>query len=338
MRLLFFLVVAAAFLNTACTRDTEPKKSDPQADQKQALMEAVENDITPPAEAETTPVYKPTKKDTFTLQAQNKMKPVYKHCVKSLKKVPNPLKTKEIKAICADVKQELSCYSEKGQPIFHYDRPGVSKKGKRILTISLIHGDEHASGTVGARWMSRLQGIDPRNSWRVIPVVNPDGWDLKTRMNARGVDINRNFPSKDWDKLALSWWTKKKKSDPRRYPGPHAASETETNCLIKQIENFKPDFIIAIHTPLGLLDFDGPAVKAPKSIPYRWHRLGNFPGSLGRYMWKDHNVPVLTIELKGSRGISKLERFDNLQDISGTVAMRASKILDSKKKQIKKTN
>jgi hypothetical protein len=94
---------------------------------------------------------------------------------------------------------------------------------------------------------------------------------------------------------------------------------------------FKPDFVISIHTPLGVLDFDGPHVKSPGFKPLPWVGLGNYPGSLGRYLWMDRKVPVLTIELKGNKGIQKLEDFDRLQDISGTIAIQAAKLLQKAK-------
>jgi murein peptide amidase A len=178
--------------------------------------------------------------------------------------------------------------------------------------------------------MARLKSIEPRNTWRVLPIVSPDGLKARTRYNANKVDLNRNFPSKDWDEQALKYWEKSTKKDPRRYPGPTAASESETKCLVQHIEDFKPDFIISVHTPLGVLDFDGPKVGNPGFKPLPWVGLGNFAGSLGRYMWVDNKVPVLTIELRGNTGIKKLEEFDHLQDISGTVAIQSGKLLDKK--------
>lgn len=233
----------------------------------------------------------------------------------------------EIKTVCQKVVQLEGCVSQEGTPIYHYDKAGSDKNPKRILAKALIHGDEGLSGNVARAWMLRLEKIDPRNSWRVIPVTNPDGWKKKTRTNNRGVDLNRNFPTRNWTEEAIAYWEKKMKSDPRRYPGPEAASEIETKCLMKHFDEFKPDFIISVHIPLGVLDFDGPKVKdPPKFKPLPWQSLGNFPGSLGRYMWGDKKVPVLTIELKGNEDVKKLEAFDKLQDISGTVAIQADRI------------
>ncbi|MDB9786942.1 hypothetical protein OAB57_02450, partial [Bacteriovoracaceae bacterium] len=100
------------------------------------------------------------------------------------------------------------------------------------------------------------------------------------------------------------------------------------------IGDFDPHFIISIHTPLGILDFDGPKLKFPpkhKKLP--WLRLGNFPGSLGRYMWRDAKVPVLTIELKGKHSLKDLDAIDQLQDISGLVAIMSNHRTNTRRKR-----
>jgi murein peptide amidase A len=262
-----------------------------------------------------------------------------KFCLQELSNLPGPFDKMALKDVCDKVQQDAQCTSINKAPIFHFDKIGTDlTKGKKVLTISLIHGDEFPSGSVGRAWMSRLNTIDPRNTWRVIPLVNPDGLKAKTRYNAQGVDLNRNFPSKDWATEALKYWETANNKDKRRYPGPTAVSEPETRCLVKHIEEFKPDFIISIHTPLGVLDFDGPKIGNPGFKPLPWVGLGNFAGSLGRYMWVDNKVPVLTIELKGNSGIQRLEDFDRLQDISGTVAIQAGKLLSKESETNREKN
>lgn len=252
-----------------------------------------------------------------------------------------PYDAKQLDPVCSQAKVLPGCQSKNGVPIFHFEKEGVgnprnpSEKPKKVLAISLIHGDEGPAGSVARAWMTRLNTIDARNTWRVIPIVNPDGYKAKTRTNAAGVDLNRNFPSKDWDEKAIHYWKKDRKSDPRRYPGPSSASEIETQCVIKHLDEFNPDFVISIHTPLGVLDFDGPPIGNPGFKPLPWVSLGNYPGSLGRYMWMDRKVPVLTIELRGNSGLKKLEEFDRLQDITGTVAIQADK-LNKKAEQAEK--
>ena len=228
-------------------------------------------------------------------------------------------------AICKESKLQKGCQSEKAVPIFHLDRATTVANAKRILVFSLVHGDEPESGVVANMWMDRLMRIEPRSHWRIVPVLNPDGYATNSRLNSKGVDLNRNFPTTDWDSLALDAWDKKAKKDPRRYPGVSSASESETKCAMSHIEEFKPDFVIAIHTPYGLLDFDGPKnLNFPKSF-LPWISLGHFPGSLGRYMWADRSVPVLTIELTGKDSLKSLAELDRLQDVSGTLAIQATK-------------
>lgn len=250
-------------------------------------------------------------------------------CVAALAALPGKHKPEALKLACEKAEMIEPCVSEKGVRIFHYNKAAKTdeKLPKRILVFSLIHGDEYPSGSVARSWMERLTSIEPRNHWRVVPILNPDGLKNKTRVNANGVDVNRNFPSNDWDKNALSYWEKHTKKDKRRYPGAKSNSEKETRCAIAHIDDFNPDLILSIHTPYGVLDFDGPKIRPPAFPHIPWKNLGNYPGSLGRYMWVDRSKPTLTIELHGNGVVEQLEKFDKLQDITGDIAIKSEEIL-----------
>jgi hypothetical protein len=253
-------------------------------------------------------------------------------CFESLKALPGKSKDDALKTACSTVAQLPECVSEEGVKIYHYNHAARSeeKEPKKILVFSLIHGDEFPSGSVARSWMERLTVIDPRNNWRVVPILNPDGLKKKTRMNVHGIDLNRNFPTSDWEKEAIKYWETKTKKDPRRFPGNKAGSEKETLCAIAHIDDFKPDLILSIHTPYGVLDFDGPKISPPLYRLIPWKSLGNYPGSLGRYMWVDRSKPILTIELKDKGMVEKLEQFDRLQDITGDVVIKTEKELTKK--------
>ncbi|HET7832773.1 MAG TPA: M14 family zinc carboxypeptidase [Gallionella sp.] len=171
---------------------------------------------------------------------------------------------------------------------------------KRVLVIGGIHGDELTSVSTVFRWMGWLGQPDAAlYQWRVIPVANPDGLLAKpsTRVNANGVDLNRNFQTPDWDKDAQNYWTQRTHSDPRRYPGKSGGSEIETRWLQKQIEEFHPDLIISVHAPYNLLDYDGPVPEPMRFGRLLLNRLGVYPGSMGNYSGLFKQIPVITIEL-----------------------------------------
>ena len=193
--------------------------------------------------------------------------------------------------------------SIKGMPLLYRDflpTKRSSDPAHRVLMIGGIHGDELVSVSISFQWMLRLAADREQPfHWRVLPATNPDGLLARpsTRMNSRGVDLNRNFPSADWSEKALQYWEKRTRKDPRRYPGPAALSEPETRWLVKEIEAFNPDVIVSVHAPFGVLDFDGPE-NPPKRFGYlRLHQLGTYPGSLGNYAGVNLGVPVITLEL-----------------------------------------
>ncbi len=198
-------------------------------------------------------------------------------CVSLLSQLDSKGSGIDFKELCQSAKVlDKDCQSEEGKPLLHFDLPSDKPDAKKILVFATLHGDEKDSGIIASRWTWRLRGLSSRSSWRIVPLANPDGYRLQHRMNGRGVDLNRNFPSKDWDTHALIHWKKDRKSDPRRYPGPSAASESETRCMVRHIESYEPHFISALHTPYGVLDFDGPRVEFPKYRYFPWVSLGTF--------------------------------------------------------------
>jgi protein MpaA len=148
-------------------------------------------------------------------------------------------------------------------------------------------------------WISAAMETPSNIHWRFVPLINPDGMLLSqpTRTNSRGVDLNRNFPTVNWDKEAPRYWASRTKNDPRRYPGPRALSEPESKWLHEEMERWKPDLIVSVHAPYGVLDFDGPSVPPERLGRLYLDQIGIFPGSLGNYGGVVKRVPVVTVEL-----------------------------------------
>ncbi|MDN5938956.1 MAG: succinylglutamate desuccinylase/aspartoacylase family protein, partial [Salinisphaera sp.] len=168
----------------------------------------------------------------------------------------------------------------------------------RVLLIGGIHGDELTSVSLTFWWLANLEDEGSAFAWRVAPLVNPDGMFAHppTRVNAHGVDLNRNMPTAGWEQASAKYWRYVGRRA-RRYPGDSAASEPETRWLVHAIKAFQPDIIVSLHAPYGLLDYDGDLTPPPKLGDLPLHNLRVYPGSLGNYGAHGLDIPVITIEL-----------------------------------------
>jgi hypothetical protein len=136
--------------------------------------------------------------------------------------------------------------STKGRPIKAYCLGDPEAKNV-YLVLGQMHGDEPAGRLITR---DRLLNKDPVKDvalW-VIPTMNPDGSIRGTRVNARGVDLNRNFPSKTWVKQGKGT---------RYWSGPRPASEPETRAIVRFFSKIQPRTIVSIHQPLSSVDFSG---------------------------------------------------------------------------------
>ncbi len=215
---------------------------------------------------------------------------------------------------CRSLEWKSGGKSVEGRPLMYLEF-GPADSKNTTLVFAMVHGDEYTplyQGFEMVEWALENMKNYPSARLVIAPLVNPDGFfDFpKTRMNAHGVDCNRNFPTRDWDRDALRWWNKKFRSDKRRYPGPHANSEPETAFQMMLIEKFSPQKILSIHSPLNVIDYDGPdGLKLEQfSTEYvkkcmelraqvKAKSTGFFPGSLGNYAGQEMGIPTITLEL-----------------------------------------
>jgi murein peptide amidase A len=197
-------------------------------------------------------------------------------------------------------------------------KPAANQPAPKILFIGGIHGDEFSSVSATFKWLKVLESHHSgKFHWLFLPLANPDGMlrDASQRMNAKGVDLNRNFPPYgDKDSASLDYWNSVAKKDPRRFPGNAPMSEPETQAMVEMIESFKPDVIVSVHAPFDLLDFDGETdADAPKKLgPLELQLLGTYPGSLGNYAWLKLKIPVITLELPNSEAMPVQAELDSI--------------------------
>ena len=183
----------------------------------------------------------------------------------------------------------IAGYSLNNAPIY-YTRVGCGPRTG--LVYGAIHGDEPASATLTQMLTRKLETLPP--AWKmqyqiiVISVLNPDGLAANTRENARGVDLNRNFPTDN-------------RINNHKF-GMRALSEPESVALRTIQHTYPPTRVIAIHQPLACIDYDGPAQQI--SLAMGKHTdlpqcdLTARPGSHGSYTGIHHQTPIITFEMK----------------------------------------
>ena len=192
--------------------------------------------------------------------------------------------------------------SVKGAAILIKEYPPLEKREPlgKVLLVGGIHGDEYSSVSVIFKWLATLnKHHSGLFHWHVIPLLNPDGLLRKKsqRINENNVDLNRNFPINDWENTAIKYWIEETGKNPRYYPGAEALSEPESNWLLGHINVFRPDVIVSVHAPHGIIDHDGPRTAPSKLGALYLNYLGTYPGSLGNYAGVQRQIPVITIEL-----------------------------------------
>jgi len=111
-----------------------------------------------------------------------------------------------------------------------------------VMIVSTMHGNERQIQQIpeALRDGGRIHGVD---LW-VVPVMNPDGLAHDTRQDARGIDLNRNFPV-NWVHTTGHYAS-----------GPRAASEPETRAMMRFLLRIRPDRLISFHQPLHGVDLD----------------------------------------------------------------------------------
>jgi predicted deacylase len=167
---------------------------------------------------------------------------------------------------------------------------------RRVLWIGGIHGDERegavATAELPAAFLA-IPGLAEAVTLTIVEDANPDGTAAGTRANARGVDLNRNYPARNF---AAS-----------RGTGRAPLDQVEARALHDLIESQGPHLVIVAHGSVGrrFINGDGPT----GAMVRRFSRLSGYPaiasrdlhatpGSLGSWVGRDRGIPILTLEYR----------------------------------------
>ncbi len=176
--------------------------------------------------------------------------------------------------------------------------------GPEVLILGGVHGNE-PEGVVAS--LGLLQTFQPSYTLKLrltlIPQFNVDGILASQRKNARGVDLNRNLPTKDWTATV---------AEEKYAPGLEPNSEPENQALVKWIETSKPQFIISLHSWHPCLNINGNCRPEAEII----HSCTSYeikedigyptPGCLGTYCGLERSIPTITYEIERGLETTKI--------------------------------
>ncbi len=134
--------------------------------------------------------------------------------------------------------------STEGRPINAVHRRGSLNASRTIVAVGVIHGNELHGRLVTDRLMTAALPVDI-DLW-IVPTMNPDGEVVGSHQNARGVDLNRNWPA--------SWETGTHHSSGRHYSGVAPASEREVQVMMEFFAFVDPAVTVWYHSPWNRID------------------------------------------------------------------------------------
>ena len=175
-----------------------------------------------------------------------------------------------------------------------------SNYDKKILIIGVFHGDEW-QGEYFINSYLKNSKKPKKNEVYYIPRLNNN----TERKNKRGVDLNRNFPTKNWIKSVNNDY----------FGGEKPNSEIETKFLVDLIDKNDFSAIITLHAPYKVINYDGPALelaqKIQKFINYKITSDIGYPtpGSFGTYCGIERNIPTITLEIDEDENIENLKNM-----------------------------
>ena len=176
----------------------------------------------------------------------------------------------------------------------------MNKEHNSVLVLGCMHGDEPQ----GEYLINEYIKSNTDTKLMFVPCVNPDGVKAKTRVNSNGVDINRNFPTKNWELTEKNEF----------FGGNTPASEIETKFLVEIIEKYKPKFILTLHAPYKVVNYDGDALEIAEKIseiinyPVESSIGYPTPGSFGTWAGIEKNIPTITLELDEEIDVKELRK------------------------------
>jgi len=202
--------------------------------------------------------------------------------------------------------------SHEGNPLTVWLPEG---RDTEILVLASIHGDESETTVVLSDALRAIRADGLKNA--AILCANPDGIVRGTRGNAKGVDLNRNFPTDNWRPDPVYY--KSRENEPQGIalsPGTHRASEPETQALLLLLEELKPRAVVTLHAALACIDdadgsLLGRRLAEKTGLPLQADVGYATPGSFGSWAL-EQNLNLVTYEFEAASPYELKERHTSV--------------------------
>ena len=181
---------------------------------------------------------------------------------------------------------------QKPNDVVLIEKESSNASAVNVLIIGVFHGEEPQGEYIINRYLREKDFNGIKNNMYFIPCLNTYGRNKNSRGNVNGVDINRNFPTRNWQLTSKGEF----------YSGESPACEIETKYILEVLKQVEPDVILTLHAPLKCVNFDGPAKNIADKIseitgyPVRSSIGYPTPGSFGTYCGVERNIPTITLE------------------------------------------
>ncbi|HEY7857427.1 MAG TPA: M14 family metallopeptidase [Candidatus Nanopelagicales bacterium] len=162
----------------------------------------------------------------------------------------------------------ISCWGVAKSPVTLACKIGVSLQGRPIIAarqgkasaprVLVVSGQMHGEEWPGPLVVDRIRRltISPASTAQIwtVRTMNPDGGARGHRFNARGVDLNGNFPNN---------WIHQPRGP--RYAGTRPLSEPESAAMARFLTWIQPTLIISLHGFSQMVDTTGGGLRAARA-------------------------------------------------------------------------
>lgn len=191
---------------------------------------------------------------------------------------------------------EVMGMSMSGRPILGYT---FGTGSECLFVFGGIHGNEKGTVTLLEKFRDTLADqpnlVAPNKRVLIIPLVNPDGYLTRTdKLNVRGVNLNRNFPTASWIQT---------EGRVNTFAGIEPFSELESQVVRSAVQRCQPTMMLSFHSQGALVSPEaGTESQAlgkwyAEQTGYEYFDEWDFAGTATGWFEAITGKPAITIEL-----------------------------------------